>query len=701
MPRSLVLGNSHLLATFDEHLELRDLYFPFVGMEDHTTYKHRHRVGVLVEGRGFSWLSDGTWKITPRYISETLVGDSRLENSRLGVAIVAQDYVHPVHNVLIRSFRVHSTDGTEKHVRLFFHHDLHLYGDRQKDTAFYEPYSNTVIHYRQTRYFLIGGNTDRSFDSPPTYRRDRYTSILRSMEQLQPSGLSSFTTGKAEYKGLEGTWRDAEDGELTRNPIEQGSVDSTVSLHFLVDSHVETEANLWLCMGKTLDDVLQLHQTVLTETPERLHRNCQNYWKSWVNKTPGNFGSLSPELIELFKRSLLITRTHIDAHGGIVAAADNDIMAFNRDTYTYVWPRDGAFVCLALDRAGYVEVTRQFFRFCCRVQTPDGYLLHKYNPDGSTGSSWHPWYREHEPHLPIQEDETALVLVALHRHFQVMRDFEFLQEMYECFVKRGAQFLCDFREETTGLPLQSYDPWEEHRGVFTYTTACVIAGLHAAADIAHILGHYKHFERYQTAADEMRQALLFHLFDETTHSFLKGIKRRGGATVERDTTPDVSFSVLWTLGVLPVNEPRVVSTMERLQKELAVRTAVGGYARYKGDRYHLNETANAAVPGNPWIITTLWLAQWAIARAKTLADLEPAREALEWTRKWASPAGILPEQLDAETGMHLSVAPLVWSHAAYVETVLKYLEKERILNGDVSPPGCALSRLHGTSPHDA
>ena len=39
--------------------------------------------------------------------------------------------------------------------------------------------------------------------------------------------------------------------------------------------------------------------------------------------------------------------------------------------------------------------------------------MHKYNPDGSVGSSWHPWCgSDGLLQLPIQEDETALTLFA-------------------------------------------------------------------------------------------------------------------------------------------------------------------------------------------------------------------------------------------------------------------------------------------------
>lgn len=681
MPRSLVLGNGSVLATFDERLMLRDLYFPFVGMEDHTAYGDAHRVGFYVEGKGIKWLDDPAWTIEPRYRSDTLVGDSILRCPALGIEVTAQDYVHPVKNILVRNWLIRSTDGEPKQVRVFFHHDLHIYGDKQKDTAFYEPYTNSVIHFRQSRYFLISGSSDHPTECALGDTGNSYQSILHSREKIKSCGINAWSIGKADYRGLEGTWRDAEDGQLSGNTIEQGSVDSTVGLYCSVEPGTDTELTLCLCMGKTLEEVVELQQFALREGGVRMQRNCANYWRSWVNKTRRDFGSLPEGTADLYNRSLLLIRLHADNNGGIVAAADADIMAFNRDTYTYIWPRDGAFVSLALDRARYMEVTRRFFRFCARVQTPDGYLLHKYNPDGSVGSSWHPWFRDGEAQLPIQEDETALVLYALWKHFEIVQDFEFLQEMFETLVKKAAQFLVDFREPATGLPLPSYDPWEEHRGIFTYTVASVVAGLHAASQIAHVLGHFGHSERYQTAADEVKQALVFHLYDEDQKSFLKKIKRKNGETTERDATPDVSMCAVWKLGVLPVDDPRVVSMMQRLDAELTVRTSVGGWARYKPDYYHSVTPPTADIPGNPWILTTLWHAQWLIAMARSREALQRPRDMIAWANSHASPTGILPEQLDALTGKPLSVAPLTWSHATYVETVLQFMERERELSG--------------------
>ena len=54
----------------------------------------------------------------------------------------------------------------------------------------------------------------------------------------------------------------------------------------------------------------------------------------------------TPAVQRLYRRSLLIIRTQIDNSGAVIAATDSDIVQFGKDTYTYMWPRDGALVAV-------------------------------------------------------------------------------------------------------------------------------------------------------------------------------------------------------------------------------------------------------------------------------------------------------------------------------------------------------------------
>ncbi|MNF10482.1 hypothetical protein D3C80_2114270 [compost metagenome] len=63
-----------------------------------------------------------------------------------------------------------------------------------------------------------------------------------------------------------------------------------------------------------------------------------------------------------------------------------------------------------------------------------------------------------------------------------------------------------------------------------------------------------------------------------------------------------------------------------------------------------------------------------------MSDLETPRHTLEWVAAHAMESGILPEQLDPFDGSPVSVAPLTWSHATFILTVVKYSTKYRQLS---------------------
>ncbi len=102
-------------------------------------------------------------------------------------------------------------------------------------------------------------------------------------------------------------------------------------------------------------------------------------------------------------------------------------------------------------------------------------------------------------------------------------------------------------------------------------------------------------------------------------------------------------------------------------------------ARYHDDHYFQVTRDLDRVPGNPWLICSLWLAEHKIATARRQSDLRPALDILRWIDSKRMSSGLLPEQLHPFSGEPLSVTPLAWSHAAFVSCVLGYAAKYRSL----------------------
>ncbi len=655
MPRDLPIGNGHLLINFDKSYNLRDIYWPHVGQQLHTNGDISH-TGVWVDGQ-FAWFDAPAWQREMVYDDETLVTRVTLQHPALQLKLVCNDTVDFNRDIFLRHLFVTNQADHPREVRFFFHYDWHIWYAAEGNTVFYAPKEQVLVAYKDRGYFLMNGQVKHG--------------------ETVTTGISSWATGIKEFNGAEGTWRDAEDGVLGRNPIAQGSVDSTMALHVPgLNAGDTAEVFHWLAVGTDFLDVTQMNAMICERGPAIFKTRTLNYWHRWTNKDGETFADLSPSLVDFYKRSLLVLRTQIDEGGAIIAANDADIRHFSDDSYSYMWPRDGALVANAMSHAGYSEITRFFYDFCGNVMMPDGYLMHKYNPDRSWGSSWHPWIDANgKPQLPIQEDETALVLYSLWQHYLCFHDLEFVAPHFRPLIVAGADFMTNFREPHTKLPSPSYDLWEERHGILTYTVAAVYAGLDAAANFAGIFGEDDLAQKYRQAAEEIKNAALQYLWEEQSGHFVRMINVDEQGNLQKDETIDSSLCSVFQFGMLSADDERVVRTMQIMEKTLWVHTDVGGMSRYENDYYHQVTSDLSQAQGNPWFICTLWLAQYRIASAKTIDDLRKALPLLEWAHNHALPSGVMAEQVNPFTSEPLSVSPLTWSHAELVSTVRWYVGK--------------------------
>ena len=651
MPKDIPVSNGSFLLNFDADYQIRDVYFPFIGQENHAS-GHPFCFAVWADGQ-YSPMG-AEWKKDLRYHDDSLVTDVSLKNEALGLKLRCSDVMDLDFNIYIKKIEATNLKDKSRQVRLFFSHDFYLYGNDIGGTAYFDPRSCSIIHYKVHRYFLI--------------------SCLAHGQW----GVRHFACGIREFSGSLETNKEVENGELSGEASAWGSPHSTIGIWLDLPANEKSTAYYWIAAGTTYPEVAKLNLEVHNKTPEALLKRSLKYWKTWIHKDSQPFHSLPKSMSEIFNRSLLILRTQIDNRGAIIAANDSDIIRFGKDTYSYVWGRDGAFVAAALAKAGYSHVCMKYFDFCARVISDEGYFFQHYNPDGSVASNWHSWLVDGKEVLPIQEDSTALTLWALWIHYQSLKDIEFIRPLYRTLIIKAADFLVRYRDPQTLLPLPSYDLWEERYALHTYTVATVIAGLRAAAKFARLFQDISLSEKYDLVADEMTAGISQHLYHD-------GLKRfaRSGSRIDRgyqlEEIIDVSLLSLTTLGVLDSKDSRMIATAEAVREQLWLETPVEGCARYQGDIYQRTGDSPKNIPGNPWFISTLWLADYFIDQAENQEQLQATLPYLEWCVKNALPSGVLAEQVDPVNGSPLCVSPLTWSHSAFVWTVLQYTEKDKKL----------------------
>ena len=656
MSRAATVGNGNVLVGLDYHGQVRDFYFPFVGHSNHVSGASGtfvHRVGIYVDER-LAWLDDSGWRINIKCDPNTVVSSLHAVHDELGVTLTSTDLVHNEENIFLRSFVIGNEQKESREIKLFLAQQFRISESRRGDTGFFDPRVNAIVHYKGNTTFLINAFADET-------------------------QFTDYSIGLFDIEGRAGTFLDAEDGVLERNPIEHGSVDSIMGLTFTMQPESYEHAHYWIACGTNIDEAHDLNRHVLKETPEALIRSTENYWTAWLNKEDRDLSFLSPELLSLYNQSLTTIRVHTDNRGAIIASSDTEMLHHGRDTYSYVWPRDASIIAHALSTTGYRDVSKRYFEFMTKRIERGGYLMHKYRSDGVLGSSWHPWMHDGVAHLPIQEDETALTLFMLWQYYLDTKNIEFIESVYNTFVEPAAEFMADYIEPVTGLPEASYDLWEEKYGSSTYTASAVYGALLSATQCAQLLGKDEPARRYLAIAQRMQSSIRDHLYDDELGMFVKLVWMNTDDELEYDRTVDISsfFGPLY-FGVIEPDDPRVARAKEVVDERLQVHAESAGYVRYEGDNYYKMQSADSP---NPWVIATLWMAQYYIMVATSEADLKAAYEILEWTCSHSTKSGVLDEQMNPQTREHLSTAPLIWSHAEYVLTVEAYKQKLAALRG--------------------
>lgn len=625
-----VTGNSSMLACFSDKAELLRLYWPHI---DYLQQFDRLLCGIFINNKNGStvWFHDHSCEHRQSYIEDTNIIKSTVFNSGLGFKADIYDFVCPERDVLVRRFEIQNTSGEIRELGFvsFSAASNHSY---EAGRTLFDFSSDALIHYRNDSYAAITS--------------DRTIAQFQIGNNAYEAAVNTYLYGKDEI----GMMKDA------AVSWKLGSFEVNETKNF----------NLYICMGKSLKDCKLLAHKVKQIGAVTMLKETEAYWQRFLSKT-NKFRSSNTVLDNLYKRSLLVFGLMSDKSGGLLAAPELDEYFTRSGGYAYCWGRDAAFITEALDVAGLYPNVDRFYRWAAGVQDQDGSWQQRFHMDGNLGPCW-----------GLQVDETGSLLWGMLEHYKITKNQDFLKDIWNS-VQAGADFLMKFIDEETGLPKPSFDLWEERYGEHAYSSAAVYGGLISAAKIAGVLKKPEEIVRkWVQAAGSIRQAIEKHFWKEEYRRFIRSVRVKlngfgqeppGNTMVIKvnaknymkevtmeDWLVDVSLlGISVPFGVYSANDPRMRDTVALVEKVLTVGDSneTGGIMRYEHDNY---------IGGNPWLLTTLWVALYQIEAG----NYDKAREYLLWAVKGQTEMGLLPEQVNRVTGQPEWVIPLTWSHAMYV-----------------------------------
>ena len=191
----------------------------------------------------------------------------------------------------------------------------------------------------------------------------------------------------------------------------------------------------------------------------------------------------------------------------------------------------------------------------------------------------------------------------------------------------------------------------EYRGrrrIHTHSVAMCWAGCHRLAAIAKRLGFDDRADYWDSVADPMRDALLEKAWNA----------KRGAFTASFGSDDlDASVLLLPELGVIEPDDPRFISTVKAMERDLVREKHVMRYA--DADDFGLPETA--------FLICRFWLidALWSIGRREEAHDL--FQDALNHRNRY----GLLSEDIQPNSGALWGNFPQTYSMAGLILSAMR------------------------------
>jgi len=137
-----------------------------------------------------------------------------------------------------------------------------------------------------------------------------------------------------------------------------------------------------------------------------------------------------------------------------------------------------------------------------------------------------------------------------------------------------------------------------------------------------------------------------------------------------ETIDNAAVFSAFMFGLFGADSHEMKSSIEAVAKVFGTTTENPGLPRYENDEYRRSDPS---INGNWWYITTLWQAQYDIEHG----NFESAKSIINWINDHMISTGMMGEQISPLTNEVIAPAPLTWSHAEYIGTLIDLLGRER------------------------
>ena len=388
------------------------------------------------------------------------------------------------------------------------------------------------------------------------------------------------------------------------------------------------------------------------------------WWRAWSSRCQYE-GAYRDDVL----RSLITLKTLTYAPTGAIVAAlttslPEEIGGVRNWDYRYCWLRDGAFTLSPLIHTGYLDEAVAWRDWLLRAIAGDpGQLQLMYGVGGEHRLTELelPWLPGYEGSKPVRIGNAAC------EQFQLDIFGEVLAVAYRAWraglPERGdptrspgidLPAVIDVVERRWREPDEGIWEIRGKRQHFTYSKVSAWVALDRAIKLAEGTGRAAPLDRWHRVRDEIHADVCAHGFDTKRNSFMQYY----GATAL-----DASLLLIPISGFLPPQDPRVLGTIDAIQREICSGPFVWRYSTDEG-------VDGLAGSEGAFLICSFWLVS-ALALA---GRLEEAERNLEQLRALQNDVGLYSEEYDPVGKRLLGNFPQAFSHIGLLHSIFTISE---------------------------
>jgi GH15 family glucan-1,4-alpha-glucosidase len=386
----------------------------------------------------------------------------------------------------------------------------------------------------------------------------------------------------------------------------------------------------------------------------------RKFWDEWVSRC--TYQGIYRDAVV---RSLITLKTlTYQPTGGIVAAATTslpeDLGGVRNWDYRYCWLRDATITLEALLRTGYLEEAKAWRFWLGRAIAGDPQDIQiMYGVAGERRlAEWEAtWLPGYENSAPVRIGNAAAGQLQLDVYGEVIDALQLScrsgvhDDRHTWSLQRS---LLGFLERHWAEPDEGL--WEVRgpRRHFVHSKVMAWVAFDRAATYADDAGETQLAAKWRDIRDEINREVCEKGYDAARGAFVQYY----GAT-----ELDAAVLLIPDVGFLPADDPRVVSTMKVLQRDLVQD---GFLRRYEVPPGSTSEVDGLAGSEGAFLACSFWL-----ANALELSGRhEEAVELFERLLALRNDVGLLSEEYDPRYGRLVGNMPQAFSHVPLVQTAL-------------------------------